>query len=108
MSDPRVLRVTGGVVDAAPVAAAALYELVRVGDRRLLGEVIRLAGDQATLQVYEDTTGLEVGAAVTLSGHTVRAELGPGLLGSILDGLGRPLPGIALKMGDFIQSGTEA
>jgi V/A-type H+-transporting ATPase subunit A len=108
VSDPRVLRVTGGLVDAAPVADAALYELVRVGDRRLLGEVIRLAGAQATLQVYEDTTGLEVGAPLQLSGHTVTVELGPGLLGSILDGLGRPLPSLATAMGDFIQPGTEA
>jgi V/A-type H+/Na+-transporting ATPase subunit A len=108
VSEPRVLRVTGGLVDAAPVAGAALYELVRVGERRLLGEVIRLAGDRATLQVYEDTTGLEVGAPLQLSGRTVTVELGPGLLGSILDGLGRPLPSLASAMGDFIQPGTEA
>jgi V/A-type H+-transporting ATPase subunit A len=109
MSDPRVLRVTGGLVDAAPVAgAAALNELVRVGERRLLGEVIRLAGDRATLQVYEDTTGLEVGAPLQLSGQTVTVELGPGLLGSVLDGLGRPLPSLATAMGDFIHPGAEA
>jgi V/A-type H+-transporting ATPase subunit A len=108
VSEPRVLRVTGGLVDAAPVAGAALYELVRVGERRLLGEVIRLAGERATLQVYEDTTGLEVGAPLQLSGETVTVELGPGLLGSILDGLGRPLPSLASAMGDFIQPGTEA
>lgn len=108
MSDPRVLRVSGGLVDAAPVADAALYELVRVGERRLLGEVIRLAGDRATLQVYEDTTGLEVGAPLQLSGQTLTVELGPGLLGSILDGLGRPLPSLATAMGDFIHPGAEA
>jgi len=108
VSEPRVLRVTGGLVDAAPVGGAALYELVRVGERRLLGEVIRLAGEQATLQVYEDTTGLEAGAPVQLSGQTVTVELGPGLLGSILDGLGRPLPSLARTMGDFIQPGSEA
>ncbi len=108
MSDPRVLRVSGGLVDAAPVADAALYELVRVGERRLLGEVIRLAGDRATLQVYEDTTGLEVGAPLQLSGQTLTVELGPGLLGSILDGLGRPLPSLATAMGAFIHPGAEA
>lgn len=108
MSDPRVLRVSGGLVDAAPVADAALYELVRVGERRLLGEVIRLAGDRATLQVYEDTTGLEVGAPLQLSGQTLTVELGPGLLGSILDGLARPLPSLATAMGDFIHPGAEA
>lgn len=108
MSDPRVLRVSGGLVDAAPVADAALYELVRVGERRLLGEVIRLAGDRATLQVYEDTTGLEVGAPLELSRQTLTVELGPGLLGSILDGLGRPLPSLATAMGDFIHPGAEA
>jgi len=108
VSDPRVLRVSGGLVDAAPVAGAGLYELVRVGERRLLGEVIRLAGDRATLQVYEDTTGLEVGAPLQLSGQALTVELGPGLLGSILDGLGRPLPSLATAMGDFIHPGAEA
>jgi V/A-type H+/Na+-transporting ATPase subunit A len=108
VTDPRVLRVTGGLVEAGPAAGAALNELVRVGERRLLGEVIRLAGDRATLQVYEDTTGLEVGAPLQLSGQTFTVELGPGLLGSILDGLGRPLPTLAAAMGDFIHPGTEA
>ena len=108
MSQSRVLRVSGALVEAGPVSGAALYELARVGDRALLGEVIRLAGDQATLQVYEDTTGLEVGSPVLLSGQTVTVELGPGLLGSILDGLGRPLPGLASTMGDFILPGAEA
>jgi V/A-type H+-transporting ATPase subunit A len=90
------------------MAGAALYELALVGERELLGEVIRLDGDRASLQVYEETTGLQVGSAVKLSGQTLRAELGPGLLGSILDGLGRPLPSLAARTGEFIRPGTQA
>jgi V/A-type H+-transporting ATPase subunit A len=100
--------VTGGLVEAAPTSGSALHELVRVGDRRLLGEVIRISGDLATLQVYEDTTGLELGVPVRFSGELVTVELGPGLLGSVLDGLGRPLAALATAMGDFIQPGAEA
>ncbi len=101
----RLVRITGALAQARPMREAALYELAHVGTRRLLGEVIRLEGDIGTLQVYEDTTGLTVGEEVVLTGRALTAELGPGLLGSVLDGVGRPLTRMAEEAGDFVQTG---
>lgn len=104
----RVVRVTGTLAQAAPLRDAALYDLVRVGPRGLLAEVIRFDGDRATMQVFEDTTGLTVGAELTPTGDSLAAELGPGLLGSVLDGVGRPLARLAEQTGDFIAPGANA
>jgi V/A-type H+-transporting ATPase subunit A len=101
-------RITGTLAEARPMRDASLYELVRVGPRGLLGEVIRFTGDTATLQIFEDTTGLAVGAAVAPTGASLTAELGPGLLGSVLDGVGRPLARLAEATGDFIAPGAAA
>lgn len=103
-----VTRITGTLAEARPLRDASLYELVRVGPRGLLGEVIRFSGDTATLQIFEDTTGLAVGSLVTTTGSSLTAELGPGLLGSVLDGVGRPLARLAEATGDFISSGATA
>ena len=108
MSEARIRRVTGSLVEAAPLPAAAVYELARVGERHLLGEVIRVEGDRATLQVYEDTTGLAVGEPLQLSGESLTAHLGPGLLGTVLDGLGRRLHYLAAIAGDLVHPGAEA
>ncbi len=102
-----VTRIAGALVEARP-CAPALYELAYVGEHRLLAEVVRLQGDLATLQVYEDTTGLRLGAPVEFSGTTLTAQLGPGLLGAVLDGVGRPLARVAEATGDFIAPGTAA
>ena len=107
MSPARVQRVNGSLVEAAPASGVALYELAHVGHARLLGEVIGLSGDVAVLQVYEDTGGLAVGEPVTAAGDTLQAELGPGLLGSILDGLGRRLDVLASETGPFVPPGRE-
>jgi len=107
MSPMRVQRVNGSLVEAAPASAVALYELAHVGRARLLAEVIGLSGEVATLQVYEDTSGLGVGEPVVATGGTLEAELGPGLLGSILDGLGRPLDVLAAETGPFVPPGRE-
>jgi V/A-type H+-transporting ATPase subunit A len=104
----RVVRVTGTLAEARPLGDVGLYELVRVGEKGLLGEVIRFEGDLATLQIYEETTGLRLGAPVTATGAPLTVELGPGLLGSILDGVGRPLSRIADATGDFIAAGATA
>ncbi len=108
MSGPRIVRVSGALAEAVGLTQASLYELVRVGTRGLLGEVIRLDGDRGTIQVYEDTTGLRVGEPVELTSSALTVELGPGLLGSILDGVGRPLAQVAAMSGDFIQPGIAA
>ena len=105
---PRLVRITGTLAEAAPLRDAALYDLVRVGPRGLLAEVIRFDGDRAMLQVFEDTTGLAVGAALETTGASLAAELGPGLLGSVLDGVGRPLARLAAATGDFIAPGATA
>ena len=102
----RITRVTGALVEARPMRGVALYELARVGVGELLGEVIRLEGDTATVQVYEDTNGLRVGEPVRQTGEPLVVQLGPGLLGSILDGVARPLELVAAQAGDFIQPGV--
>ena len=103
----RIVRVAGSLVEVAPLRAA-LYELALVGEKRVLGEVIRQRGDLATLQVYEDTTGLAVGEPVEAVGAALTAQLGPGLLGAVLDGVGRPLARVAEATGDFISPGARA
>ena len=105
---PRILRVSGALAEAAPLPGVALYELVRVGARGLLGEVIRVRGDHATIQVYEDTTGLQLGELVERTGQSLTIHLGPGLLGSVLDGVGRPLASVAQQAGNFIAPGVSA
>ncbi|XP_014748919.1 PREDICTED: V-type proton ATPase catalytic subunit A-like [Sturnus vulgaris] len=87
--------VSGPVVTATRMAGAAMYELVRVGHAELVGEIIRLEGDMATLQVYEETSGVQVGDPVLRTGKPLSVELGPGILGSIFDGIQRPLRDIA-------------
>ena len=106
MSAARLIRIAGALAEATPLPDAALYELARVGRRGLLGEVIRVAGPTATLQVYEETTGLECGEPVEPTGSALTVELGPGLLGAVLDGVGRPLGRLAELSGDFIQPGA--
>jgi V/A-type H+/Na+-transporting ATPase subunit A len=107
MSGPLIERITGTLVEAAPVGPVGLYELARVGERGLLGEIIRVSHDRATLQVYEETSGLRVGEPVVPSGRPLSIMLGPGLVGSVLDGLGRPLAGVAALSGDFITPGID-
>ncbi|XP_040508357.1 V-type proton ATPase catalytic subunit A-like isoform X3 [Gallus gallus] len=99
--------VSGPVVTAIRMAGAAMYELVRVGHAELVGEIIRLEGDMATLQVYEETSGLRVGDPVLRTGQPLSVELGPGILGSIFDGIQRPLRDIAqLTGGIYIPRGV--
>jgi len=102
-----IRRVAGAVIVVRGLIAARLYDVVRVGRERLVGEVIRLTGTRATVQVYEDTTGLRVGDPVWSTGAPLQLELGPGLLGGIFDGIQRPLPVIRDMLGDFIARGAD-
>ncbi|KAE8589221.1 hypothetical protein XENTR_v10022922 [Xenopus tropicalis] len=86
--------VSGPVVIASQMAGAAMYELVRVGHAELVGEIIRLEGDLATIQVYEETSGVCVGDPVLRTGKPLSVELGPGIMGNIFDGIQRPLKDI--------------
>lgn len=105
MSEARIIRVAGAIAEASPLGDAGLYELVEVGERRLLGEVIRLEGEVATIQVFEETSGLGLHEPVRPTGGSLTTELGPGLLGSVLDGVGRPLHAVADRSGHFIAPG---
>ncbi len=105
MSNGVVYRVTGPVVAAKGLEGAKMFDVVRVGELGLVGEVIRLQGDTATLQIYEDTTGLRPGEKVVNTGQALSVELGPGLLKSIYDGIQRPLNVLREQSGDFISRG---
>ncbi len=107
-AEGRIIRAAGALVEAAPLRNVGLFEIARVGPRKLLGEVIRLDGEVATIQVFEDTAGLALEDPVVATGAPLLAELGPGLLGSVLDGTGRPLEQLALNEGAFIGAGTQA
>jgi V-type H+-transporting ATPase subunit A len=102
-----VKKVSGPVVVAQNMAGAAMYELVRVGKGQLIGEIIRLEGSNATIQCYEETSGMEVGDPVMRTKQPLSVELGPGILGQIFDGIQRPLETIAKNSGDcFIPRGV--
>lgn len=92
----RVFGVSGPVVIAENMSGSAMYELVRVGHSELVGEIIRLEGDRATIQVYEETSGVTVGDPVLRTGKPLSVELGPGILNSIYDGIQRPLRDIQI------------
>ncbi|BGP53885.1 hypothetical protein JCM8202_006078 [Rhodotorula sphaerocarpa] len=92
-----VFSVSGPVVIAEKMAGAAMYELVRVGHDELVGEIIRIEGDKATIQVYEETSGMTIGDPVLRTGKPLSVELGPGLMSNIYDGIQRPLKSIAEK-----------
>jgi V/A-type H+-transporting ATPase subunit A len=103
----RVSRVLGPVVQAKGVTRAQMLELVEVGEERLIGEIVRLQGDEITIQVYEDTTGLAPGASVYGSGMPLSVELGPGMMGSIYDGVQRPLEKIKSVSDQYIHKGVK-
>jgi len=101
-----VFGVSGPVVTAENMSGSAMYELVRVGHDELVGEIIRLEGDMATIQVYEETSGVTVGDPVLRTGKPLSVELGPGIMGSIFDGIQRPLQTICeLSSGIYIPKG---
>ena len=104
----RVQRVNGPIITAAGVSDARMLELVHVSDDLLVGEVIKLSGSEAVVQVYEDTTGLKPGAPIYGSGMPLSLELGPGLIGSIYDGVQRPLEILRKESGHFIKRGIAA
>ncbi|OPX72707.1 MAG: V-type ATP synthase alpha chain [Methanoregulaceae archaeon PtaB.Bin108] len=100
-----ISRISGPVVLSEGMRGSRMYDVVKVGEQKLNGEIIRLDGNQAVIQVYEDTTGLKVGEKVSNTGLPLSVELGPGLLSSIYDGIQRPLPLLAEKSGSFISRG---
>ncbi|HEY7694631.1 MAG TPA: V-type ATP synthase subunit A [Nitrososphaeraceae archaeon] len=101
----RIVWVSGPAVKADGMSSVKMYETVEVGDSKLIGEVIRLTGDVAFIQVYESTSGLKPGEDVTGTGQPLSVLLGPGIIGRIYDGIQRPLDDIAEKSGAFIGRG---
>ena len=90
-----IYRVAGPLVVADDMLGAFMYELVRVGKQKLVGEIIKLEGKKAFIQVYEETAGLTIGDPVTRTRKSLSVELGPGILDNIFDGIQRPLEDIA-------------
>jgi len=102
----RIVWVSGPAVKADGMSTAKMYETVEVGESKLIGEVIRLTGDVAFIQVYESTSGLKPGEPVVGTGQPLSVLLGPGIIGKIYDGIQRPLDEIAIKSGAFIGRGV--
>jgi len=103
----RVIKVSGPLVIAEGMEEASIYDVVKVGEKRLIGEIIEMRGDKASIQVYEETTGLGPGAPVETTGEPLSVELGPGLIESMFDGIQRPLEGIAAIAGSYLTKGVE-
>ena len=107
MKQGKIIRVAGPLVVASDCLGAKMYDMVKVGRLGLIGEIIELNNDQAYIQVYEDTTGVGPGEPVVLTEKPLSVELGPGLLGSIYDGIQRPLDIIRARHGEFVSRGIE-
>lgn len=98
--------VNGPVIKASNMAGYLMRELVYLGETQLIGEIIELEGNNATIQVYEETTGIKPGEPIYSTGRPLSVQLGPGIIGNIFDGIQRPLPDIVKKTGPFIARGT--
>ncbi len=103
-----IARISGPAVIARGMRGVRMYEVVRVGEAGLMGEVIRLEEDTAFIQTYEDTSAVRVGEPVEATGEALLISLGPGLLGNVFDGVQRPLPALEASGGPFIQRGMAA
>jgi len=103
----RIVKVAGPVVVAEEMFGARMYDVVRVGEENLIGEIVELHGDRASIQVYEDTIGIGPGERVVNTGVPLSVELGPGLISNIYDGIQRPLSALMEAQGNFIQRGSD-
>ena len=86
----KIIKVSGPLVVASGMRDAKMFDVVRVSEHQLIGEIIEMHGDEASIQVYEETAGLGPGEVVTSTGQALSVELGPGLIGGIYDGIQRP------------------
>jgi len=102
-----IIKIAGPLVVAKNIPGAKMYDVVRVGEERLIGEILEIRGNNASMQVYEETGGLKPGEPVQSTNQALSVELAPGLLGSIYDGIQRPLDLIKAMEGDFISRGIE-
>ncbi|MBR3552840.1 MAG: V-type ATP synthase subunit A [Clostridia bacterium] len=102
-----ITKVSGPLVVASGMREANMFDVVRVSEQRLIGEIIEMRGDRASIQVYEETSGLRTGEAVVSTGEPLSVELGPGLIGGIFDGIQRPLEEIMKIAGNNLTRGIE-
>ena len=108
MNTGTIKKIAGPLVIARGMGGANMFDVVRVSEQRLIGEIIEMHGDEASIQVYEETSGLAPGAPVESTGHPMSVELGPGLIGSIYDGIQRPLDDIMkVTGGNLLSRGVE-
>jgi len=107
LSSGKIVKVSGPLVVATGLSDANMADVVRVGEQRLIGEILTMNGDSASIQVYEETSGLGPSAAVETTGSPLSVELGPGLIENIYDGIQRPLEGIMKIAGSTITRGIE-
>lgn len=105
MSKGIIQKVAGPLVIAEGMRDANMFDVVRVSEQRLIGEIIEMHGDKASIQVYEETSGLGPGEPVESTGSPLSVELGPGLIGSIYDGIQRPLDKIMEISGSNLKEG---
>jgi V/A-type H+/Na+-transporting ATPase subunit A len=107
MSSGVILKVSGPLVVAQGMRDANMFDMVRVGEQKLIGEIIEIHGDKASIQIYEETSGLGPGEPVSSTGEPMSVELGPGLIGSIFDGIQRPLDEIMRLSGNNLSRGVD-
>ena len=103
----KIIKVSGPLVVACDMDEANVYDVVKVGDKKLIGEIIEMRDDKASIQVYEETSGIGPGEPVISTGEPLSVELGPGLLENMFDGIQRPLDMIRQQIGDFLEKGVE-
>lgn len=101
-----IIKIAGPVIVGDGMKGTQMYEMVKVGNDKLIGEIIELEGDTATIQVYEETAGMKPGEPIESTGGPLSVELGPGIIGSIFDGIQRPLEKIKVLTGDYLQRGV--
>lgn len=107
MSTGTILKVSGPLVVAEGLSEANVYDVVMVSDNKLIGEIIEMRGDRASIQVYEETTGVGPGEPVFTTGEPLSVELGPGIIENMFDGIQRPLATLRDREGDFLLKGAE-
>ncbi len=108
MEQGKIIKVAGPLVVADGLGDAKMFDLVKVGTEGLMGEIIEMRGDRASIQVYEETEGIGPGDPVEATGAPLSVELGPGMLGAVYDGVQRPLDELERQAGSFLARGISA
>ncbi len=108
MVEGKIIKINGPIIHIIGLGECGLYDVVEVGEKQLIGEIIRLEEDTATVQIYEENTGMRIGEAAVSQKRPLSVYLGPGLIGSIYDGIQRPLKEIVKKSGSYLKPGIKA